>query len=181
MSILAAVLFAAATATTAAPVSDNPEIAQLRDADQASRAQSGFDWAVVAKTDHERRMRARSLLDAGALRTGNDFHAAALSFQHGKEAEDYLLAHILAVRALGLGVSKAEWLAAASLDRYLQAIARDQVYGTQYSWNPGEGATRGRFDPKLVPDQIRVGAGVEPLAAQEAKRLEIERRNAARK
>lgn len=119
------------------------------------------------------------MLDAGLLRTGNDFYAAAMIFQHGGDAEHYLVAHALAVRALALGVAKAEWLAAASLDRYLHAIARDQIYGTQYEFDPiTKKAHQGRYDPTLLPDQIRVGAGVEPLAGQEAKRQQMEKRNA---
>lgn len=160
----------------------NPEMKAMLEADQAARKGNKIDdWQAVAKADAARRVRVRELLDAGKLTTQHDFYAAAFIWQHGDEPEDYLLAHALAVRSLGLGMKEAEWIAAATLDRYLQAIARDQIYGTQYSWRPDKGATRGKFDPALLPDQIRVGAGVEPLAAQEAKRLEIEKRNAARK
>ena len=60
-------------------------------------------------------------------------------------------------------------LAAASLDRYLQSIAREQIYGTQSTRYPGEDATRGRYDRDLLTDQLRVAAGTGTLAEQDAK------------
>jgi hypothetical protein len=53
-------------------------------------------------------------------------------FQHGRDADDYLLAHILAVQAVVKGDASSKWIAAATLDRYLQAIGHPQVFGTQY-------------------------------------------------
>ena len=159
----------------AEPPSGNAEMAAIYAADQAARSGSDNDWQAIRKADRQRRARVRALLDAGALQTGADFHAAAYVFQHGDEPEDYLLAHALAVRSLGLGFKRAEWIAAATLDRYLQSIARDQIYGTQSLQYFGEPATRGRYDRTLLTDQLRVGAGVETLAEQDAM---LEERNA---
>lgn len=135
-------------------------------ADQEARRGSICDWDAVEKADAERRQRARILLQEGKLSSAEDYYAAAFIFQHGDKPEDYLLAHVLAVRALGLGLKKAEWIAAAALDRYLQAIEQKQVYGTQYSRKEGEPYTQGAYDRELLTDQIRDGAGVRSLAEQ---------------
>src|SRR5262245_26743150 len=103
---------------------DNPEMAAIAAADQAVREGSTpVDWTVVAQEDAARRARVRELLDQGKLVTGKDFDLAALVFQHGQTPEDFLLAHVLAVRAIALGADS-QWIAAATLDRYLQNIGR---------------------------------------------------------
>lgn len=147
----------------------NREMAEMFAADQSARQGPVGNWEEVSRADAERRRRTRALLDAGELQTATDFYAAAFIFQHGGEPEDYLLAHALAVRSLALGKKEAEWIAAATLDRYLHAIARDQIYGTQYRSYPGQATTQGRYDRKLLTDQLRNGAGVETLEAQDAK------------
>ena len=148
---------------------DNAELRQLFSADQAARQGAVKDWAEVSKADATRRARVRELLDGGAIRTARDFRSAAFIFQHGSEPEDFLLAHALAMRSLGLGMKESEWIAAATLDRYLQAIARDQIYGTQYQRRAGAPATQGRYDPELLTDQLRIGARVETLEEQQEK------------
>ena len=163
-----------AFAQTSEPI-DNPEVAAMFASDQAER-QGEIDWIEVSRKDAERRARTRALLDAGQIRTANDFYGAAFIFQHGGEPESYLLAHALAVRALALGHDKAEWIAAATLDRYLQSIARDQIYGTQYSMSPSEPASQGRYDPDFLPDSIRTASGVEELAEQKTKVEAMEKR-----
>ncbi len=55
-----------------------------------------------------------------------------ISLQHGDAADDYLLAHILAVEAIVKGDASSKWISAATLDRYLQAIGKSQIFGTQY-------------------------------------------------
>ena len=147
----------------------NPEMQALFAADQEERTGEAVDWAALRKADRERRARVRELLDRGELQTADDFYAAAFVFQHGNEPEAYLLAHALAVRSLALGHENAESIAAASLDRYLQSIAREQIYGTQSTRYPGEDATRGRYDRDLLTDQLRVAAGTGTLAEQDAK------------
>ncbi len=157
----------------AKPLDGNREMAELFAADQEARRSFSpdMDWGEIKREDGERRIRTRELLDAGELTTGPDFYAAAYIFQHGDTAEDYLLAHTLAIRALGLGMDQAEWIAAATLDRYLQSVGRSQIYGTQYQSDSTGNWTRGEFDRDLITDQLRNGAGVESLAAQ-AKKLE---------
>jgi hypothetical protein len=86
----------------------------------------------MAANDAERRRRAHQLLDAGRLKSASDFHDAAFIFQHGDAPDDYLLAHALAMVAVSKGDPHGRWIAAATLDRYLQSIGRAQVFGTQY-------------------------------------------------
>jgi hypothetical protein len=47
-----------------------------------------------------RRLQIRSMLAKGDVQTGDDLDDAALLFQHGEDADDYLLAHILSVEAV---------------------------------------------------------------------------------
>jgi hypothetical protein len=91
-----------------------------------------LSWDEIAKRDEERRKQVNSLLAEGKVVTGQDFHDAAFIFQHGQTTDDYLLAHILATEAVVLGYTNAKWIAAATLDRYLQMIGQKQVFGTQY-------------------------------------------------
>lgn len=74
----------------------------------------------------------RAMLAAGEIKTGDDFRDAAFIFQHGDTAEDCLFAHILAIEAIVRGTAAARWIAAATLDRYLQFTQHPQVFGTQY-------------------------------------------------
>ena len=155
-------------------VADNPEMAAIYAADQASRTGTAIDWEIVKREDALRKRRVRELLDTGGLRTGADFVAAAFIFQHGDEAQDYLLAHVLATHAVALGDRDGRWIAAAALDRYLQATGAPQIYGTQYHARPGEAVTMEPYDTALLPDAIRAGAQVPSLAQQQARREEYE-------
>ena len=161
----------------ATPLDGHREMAEMFAADQADRTGPITDWDTVARADAERRRRTRELFDAGQLITKHDFYAAAFIFQHGDAPEDYLLAHALAVRSLGLGMKDAEWIAAASLDRYLQSIGRNQIYGTQYHVPSDEPASQGRYDRELLTDQIRTGAGVETLEGQAARLKQYDERS----
>lgn len=62
----------------------------------------------------------RAMLAAGQATSGDDFLEAAFIFQHGDTANDCLFAHILAMEAMARGRASARWIAAATLDRYLQ-------------------------------------------------------------
>src|SRR5215467_9206634 len=55
--------------------------------------QQGTWWAGVRQRDAQRRTRALELLRQNLLTTGQDFEDAAFIFQHGEQADDYLLAH----------------------------------------------------------------------------------------
>jgi hypothetical protein len=110
--------------------------------------------------DIVRRQRASQLLNQGVLQTGEDFYDAAFIFQHGNKAEDYLLAHVLAMLAVSKGDPHGRWIAAATLDRYLQAIGQPQVFGTQY-------AERGYME---FLDQARKQAALSKTQSQQSDR-----------
>ena len=113
---------------------DNAELKQIYEADQSDRTVSGdkVDWFQVANRDMARRQRVRELMEQDKLVTGKDYEHAAMVFQHGVSADDFLLAHVLAVTAIGKGALSARWLATATLDRYLQRIGQPQIFGTQF-------------------------------------------------
>jgi hypothetical protein len=144
-----------------------------------------FEKEVPAR-DQARREKARALLAQPGL-TGVDYYFAAFLFQHGQEANDYLFAHVLATEAVALGYTRAKWISAATLDRYLQTIGQKQIFGTQYV---GENyayylqhrddkdvlekfktltsqQTLAPYAPQIVPDAIRAEFCVPPLSVQE--------------
>jgi hypothetical protein len=90
-------------------------------------------------------------------------------FQHG-DTPYYLLAHTLAVVAVARGRSSAIWIAAATLDRYLNSIHQSQIYGTQFYTKPGEPVTREPHNRSLISDALRHQLGVPSQAAQEEQR-----------
>jgi len=150
-------------------VEPNQEMAAIYKADQELRqSQQSFDTNTkqVEKDDAVRRDQVRALIDKGQLRAGEDFRLAAMVFQHGGEPRDFLFAHALALIALRKGDFGASWIAAASLDRYLRSIDRQQVFGLQFK--PG-GADRQPFDDTLVSDALRLQLGIPTLAEQAAQ------------
>jgi hypothetical protein len=157
--------------------------------DQAERTVGGVlpkYGPDVNSRDAMRRAEARLLLEAGELKTAQDFHDAAFIFQHGHSPDDYLLAHILAIEAIVKGDASSKWIAAATLDRYLQTIGQKQVFGTQYSSksylylmlhkdDPNaanspeakqKGNTQEPYDRNLVPEALRSEFCVSDQAAQ---------------
>ncbi len=129
-----------------------------------------------------RRAEVRKLLEEGKLTSGEDFSDAALIFQHGQTPEEFLFAHVLAVEALIRGGSADRWLAAATLDRYLQAVNRPQIFGTQYPGDKAAGntpkpqvdphvmniqRTQQPYDAKLLPDSVRQDFCVPDMSQQE--------------
>ena len=152
--------------------SDAPsaEMKAIYDEDQRVRAQS-VDWQAMSRSDAERRAQTRKLLASGALHTGKDFEEAAFVFQHGETPPDFLLAHTLAMVAVTKGDSTAIWIAAATLDRYLQRIGQKQVFGTQFNVGPDRVWTQEPYDRELVSDALRLQLGVpsQAVAAQQLK------------
>lgn len=115
-----------------------------------------------------RRARVREMLAKSELKTGEDFYDASFIFQHGESGDDYLMAHVLAMAAVVKGYDTAKWIAAATLDRYLQFVKQPQVFGTQYPLDPkvahpeGDphagrfaGRTQQPYNEELVPDSLR--------------------------
>jgi hypothetical protein len=145
-----------------------------------------YDWQKeVPKHDEARREQTRTLL-AKPSHSGEDYYYAAFIFQHGKKADDYLFAHILATEAVALGYSRAKWISAATLDRYLQQIGQKQVFGTQYQGENfayylehqhdpdvvlkfkklSDQQTLDPYAPQLISDAVRTEFCVPPLAMQ---------------
>jgi hypothetical protein len=120
-----------------------PEILRLVIDDQWDRGNDMFagrqvrppdtlDWQAISERDHQRQSAIRALLAKGQVDTGREYHFAALIFQHSSDPEALILAHVFAVTAIIQGDSSAKWLAAATLDRYLQNDKQPQVFGTQF-------------------------------------------------
>lgn len=120
-------------------------------------------WTALAKADQLRRNMVRNLLDTGELRTTDDFTRAAFVFQHGNSKDDFLLAHTLALAALARGDKGAAWIAATSLDAYLQSIGQPQVLGTRFVIENGVASPKAAFDSQLIPQQLRQQIGVPSL------------------
>lgn len=168
---------AAAPAPDATPtptVQSNSEMTSIFDADQAARSAPQIDWAVVGPADGKRRARTEALLNAGQLHSADDFYHAAFVFQHGDKPEDFLKAHALALVAAAEGKPEAVWIAAASLDRYLQNIGQPQIYGTQYRRMGDSPWTQDPYRPDLLPDAVRRASHVETLAEQAEKLQEMQ-------
>ncbi len=156
-------------------VPDNPQMAQIVEADQNDRKDAiHADSQKVGKADSERRIATASLLHEGKLHTGHDFESAALIFQHGVTSDDYLLAHVLAMVAISKGQTGAVWISAATLDRYLQSIHQSQVLGTQFTTPGKEPTTQEPYNRDLVSDSLRMYMGVPNKAAQEAQRQQYD-------
>lgn len=176
-SVVAAVALVGAIATAQNPaparpaVQDNPELTRIYEADQAERANARKPGPDTALRDGDRLKRVAALLDAGEVRTGDDFFHAAQVFNHGVTPDDYLRSHVLAVLAASKGTSAAMFLSAAALDRYLRSIGRPQVFGTQLTRQDGK-ATNEPFD-RSMSDGLRTAFGVPSLSEQESRLREM--------
>lgn len=165
-----------------AATNDNARLTALFDADQHDRtppAGQAIDWSKVGPADEARRAELRKMLDAGAVRTGTDYWHASFVYQHGDRPQDYLLAHTLAMTAMAKGRADAGWIAAATLDRYLQETGKPQIYGTQFSLMSGHPTTQEPYDRALIGDAQRRAVGVPVLSEQEAQRRAWDAKRAA--
>ena len=86
--------------------------------------------------DAERRARVAEIIAAGGAKTGDDYYAAAMVYQHGDELDDFASARKYAARAVELGNVGGRWLAAAAWDRWLVNAGYPQRFGTQYMCKP---------------------------------------------
>jgi hypothetical protein len=155
----------------------SPEMKKVFDDDQKDRQPSvgKIDWKAVGKADLTRREATRKLLAEGRLQTGEDFERAAFVFQHGDLPDDYLLAHTLATIAVARARSSAIWIAAASLDRYLNSMHQPQIYGTQFLTPQNGLVTQEPYNRALIADSLRRQLGVPSQAAQEEQRKQYEK------
>ena len=113
----------------------NPELAAIYEADQAARSKPAeIDWTVLLPEDRKRRERVMELLRTGEVRAAEDYHHAAMVFQHGESLDDIRLAHALSTIAMSLAPDETRyrWLTAASWDRIMTTQLQPQWYGTQF-------------------------------------------------
>jgi hypothetical protein len=149
----------------------NPEMKKIYDADQQGRQNflslTPEQQSRLSKDDEERRRETQRLLTLNQLHTAEDFRLAAFVFQHGSKPDDFLLAHTLASVAVAKGDPEALWIAAATLDRYLQSVGKPQIYGTQFKPLPHKDFTQEPYKRELISDALRRHLGVPALAAQQ--------------
>jgi hypothetical protein len=130
---------------------------------------NAIDWKQVGQRDEQRREQVRKLLAGGRITTGQEYYFAALIFQHSDQPEGFMLAHVLAVTAVGKGDGLGKWLAAATLDRYLQSVHQPQIFGTQFFTPSSEkqGWTMEPYNRDILSDDERALWCVVPLYQQE--------------
>ena len=111
----------------------------VEDGEEIPGAANGMSKLTPKEYDERlaaRKATLRAMLADGEIKSAEDFKEAAFIFQHGDNPEDCLFAHVLALEALIRGEESAKWIAASTLDRYLQAIKQPQIFGTQYPLDP---------------------------------------------
>lgn len=91
-----------------------------------------IDSKKLDERDLERKKLILELENNGKLKSGVDFHHAALIFQHGEASKDFKKAHEFAKKAVELGDNTARWLYAATFDRWSLSENKPQKYGTQF-------------------------------------------------
>jgi len=163
--------------TQPSPPADNQELKQLFAGDMHDRGSEPFpekgkpvkEWKEspdMSKNDAVRQKRVREMLNEGTVRTTNDYVLASFIFQHGHTSDDYLLAHVLGMIAASKGDKIGRWIAAATLDRYLQSIRQPQVFGTQFVPGAKGEMTQGEYKNGLLSNSIRAAMCVRPYEKQ---------------
>jgi hypothetical protein len=120
--------------------------------------------------DSLRQMRVQQLLDSNKVQTSNDYHNAAMVFQHGLDTIASGMAVKLMQKSLELDSTADKWLLAAAIDRDLMRRDLPQIYGTQYL-KMGEDAPWELYqlDSTKITDAERKEYNVETLAEQRDK------------
>ena len=121
---------------------------------------------TISEHDAVRRSTAKELLAQGKVETGREYFFLALLFQHSSDPNELMLAHVLAVTAASKGFSHAKWMAAATMDRYLQSMNQPQVFGTQFKMVAGRWSME-PYSRTAISDALRAQWCVIPLARQE--------------
>jgi hypothetical protein len=121
---------------------DSEELKNYFENDQAQRSNIDFNnqTAVdqVEKDDISRRERVSELFSQNNIKTAADYYYAAMIFQHSHNIEDIEKAMEWSEISRKLGESRARWLSAATIDRYLMYSKKPQKYGTQFTINKAE-------------------------------------------
>lgn len=121
---------------------------------------------TIVEHDAARHSKAKELLAQGKVETGREYFFVALLFQHSGDPNELMLAHVLAVTAASKGFFRAKWMAAATMDRYLQSINQPQIFGTQFKRAAGEW-TMEPYSRTAISDSLRGQWCVVSLAEQE--------------
>jgi tetratricopeptide (TPR) repeat protein len=146
----------------------NAELQRLMREDQLARTGAGprtpEAFRAFMEADRTRRQQVEAMLAAGAVKSGADYRAAALIFQHGDTLADYARARELALEAARRGSPQGMRLAVLAWDRWLVKAGYLQRFGTQYRMDPG--SRRGVLQPvdPRVSDDERARWEVLPLA-----------------
>ena len=153
----------------------------IRVADQADRAPGKYNGQAFLR-DRERRVEVAGIYARGCLKTGQDFHDAALVFQHGNVPMHYRQAAMFAQEAVARGDTEAQWLVPRAVDRYLLNTGRMQLFGTNTRANrlrDSDGNMLDGYGPSCLPatvdasfDPVRVRYGEPTLAEVRAKLAE---------
>ncbi len=154
---------------------DNEELLQIFESDQADRNQH-IDWSIIQKNDSMREARVYELLDSNKVRTSADYNYAALIFHHGEDSVAYGMALKLMKKSLELDSTGNKWYLAVITDRYLLSINKPQIYGTQYKRLEDGTVLREELDSTKITDAGRIEYGVETLAEQREKIINLNRK-----
>jgi len=150
-------------------ITNNAELQHLYDEDQSDRLNGEIDWSIVGKRDSLREARIYEMLDANLVKTGKDYHNAAMIFQHGADTTASRMAVKMMRKAIDLDATQDKWLLAAAIDRDLMRRNEPQIYGTQYRREGDEPWYLYEIDTTVITDAQRVEYGVETLAEQREK------------
>lgn len=120
----------------------------------------------IVEHDAARHAKAKELLAQGRIESGREYFFMALLFQHSGDPDELMLAHVLAITAASKGFSHAKWMAAATMDRYLQTIHQPQIFGTQFKLTAGQW-TMEPYSRNAISDALRAEWCVISLADQE--------------
>ncbi len=157
-------------------IADNEELRLLVEADQQDR--SDPDPAAMTEEkalaqmqrDAERRARVEAMLEAGEIRTLQDYVNAALIFQHGNDSASYRKVFELSREVLKIDSTHgdARQFYAMGYDRYLLAVGKPQVYATQISFDQQQGWHIPPVDTTAVTEAERLWYTGRTLADRQA-------------
>lgn len=150
---------------------DNIELQKMADDDQQARMKPGIDWVKLNEQDSLRRVRAKSMLDAGDVKTGRDFYNTGIIFQHGGDSVASGIAVDCFKTAIEMDSTLNRWWYAAAVDRDLMRRGKPQIYGTQFISNASTNGKLVRYDldSTQVTDKERRYYRVETLVEQAVK------------
>ena len=156
-------------------IKDNQELIEMFKSDQADRT-NHIDRDILQKNDSLREARVYELLDSNKVRTSLDFNNAALIFHHGEDSVAYGMAVKLMKKSIELDSTRNKWFLAVLTDRYLLSINKPQIYGTHYKRLDDGTVVRKEMDSTEITDAERIEFGVETLAEQRWKIINLNRK-----